>query len=433
MISRLLLWFGVPIALGGFIWLSQFGFQTDVDSELSDQSSLSTNFADRDNAAEEVRAVATKINNLEQLIAEESEKSSFERELLKSNLESALFRFQEQSDTSLHRELIDQLIASNEELRERLNAIQSQQNAAFVSTNFNSLAPQQYSWVFPASPDNSTFLQQLGSPAEAGFSSLTTTQPVISNVAAAKKSSRYSIPPTTTLLNATALTALVGRVPIGGRLEDPWRFKLITGADNLAANGHRIPEITGMLWSGTARGDFALSCVSGNVDTAAFIFIDGTIQTVESSSNSEDRLTSGLGWISDARGNPCIAGDLKTNALQFLAQSTLVKSSVAAAQAVSQAQTTTSTNSAGQSNQNVTGDIDEYVAGYAVEQALSEIGNWLDNRQQSSFDAVYVPAGQPVAIHIEKMIEIDYDNIGRKVRHPRESSRNSYAHMGLLD
>ena len=433
MISRLLLWFGVPVALGGFIWLSQFGVKTDVDSVLSDKSSSPTNFTDRDSAAEEVRAVATKINNLEQLIAEESAKNSFERELLKSNLESALVRVQEESISSLQRETIEQLVVSNNELQERLDMLQSRQSAVSLDANYQSLAPQRYLWFYPASPDNSNFLQQFNSPSATGLQVLTTTNSENTDVAAENKSSRYSIPPTTTLLNATALTALVGRVPIGGRLEDPWRFKLITSADNLAANGHRIPEVSGMLWSGTARGDFALSCVSGNVDTAAFIFIDGTIQTIEFSSNSGDDLTSGLGWISDARGNPCIAGDLKTNALQFLTQSTLVKSSVAAAQAISQAQTTTSTTSAGQSNQSVTGDVDKYVAGYAVEQALSEIGNWLENRQQSSFDAVYVPAGQTVAIHIEKMIEIDYDKIGRKVRHPRESTRNTYANLGLFD
>jgi integrating conjugative element protein (TIGR03752 family) len=60
------------------------------------------------------------------------------------------------------------------------------------------------------------------------------------------------VPRNATLIGSTAMTALVGRVPIQGQVRDPMPFKVITGAENLAANGLRLPGVQGMVWSGTA-------------------------------------------------------------------------------------------------------------------------------------------------------------------------------------
>ncbi|TNF03308.1 MAG: TIGR03752 family integrating conjugative element protein, partial [Gammaproteobacteria bacterium] len=72
----------------------------------------------------------------------------------------------------------------------------------------------------------------------------------------------YTVPRNATLIGSTGMTALVGRVPIQGQVRDPMPFKVITGKENLAANGLRIPGIEGMIWSGTAVGDWTLSCVT---------------------------------------------------------------------------------------------------------------------------------------------------------------------------
>ena len=37
------------------------------------------------------------------------------------------------------------------------------------------------------------------------------------------------------------------------------------------------------------------------------------------------------------------------------------------------------------------------------------------------FDAVYVPPGKEVAVHIEKQIDIDYDRMSRKVKYGQAS------------
>ena len=61
---------------------------------------------------------------------------------------------------------------------------------------------------------------------------------------------------------------------------------MIAGKDNLAANGLTIPGLQGMIWSGTAIGDWTLSCVSGQLESVTFVFEDGTIQTLSSDDNS---------------------------------------------------------------------------------------------------------------------------------------------------
>ena len=120
----------------------------------------------------------------------------------------------------------------------------------------------------------------------------------------------YTVPRNATLLGATAMTALVGRVPIRGEVRDPMPFKVITGADNLAANGLTVPGVAGMIWSGTAIGDWTLSCVTGRLESVTFVFDDGSIRTI--SSDDRDNRTGDanrpLGWISDARGIPCVSG-----------------------------------------------------------------------------------------------------------------------------
>ena len=64
------------------------------------------------------------------------------------------------------------------------------------------------------------------------------------------------------------MTALVGRVPIQGQVRDPMPFKVITGKENLAANGLRIPGIevavrdslVACVWRGRRSGQSGGQC-----------------------------------------------------------------------------------------------------------------------------------------------------------------------------
>ena len=229
----------------------------------------------------------------------------------------------------------------------------------------------------------------------------------------------YTVPRNATLIGSTAMTALVGRVPVQGQVRDPMPFKVITGADNLAANGLRVPGVQGMVWSGTAIGDWTLSCVTGRLDSVTFVFEDGTIRTIsgDDRGNQSGGAEKPLGWISDERGIPCITGERKTNAPAFLTQRIGVMAVQAAAEAAANAETTSVVSDAGSVTNSVTGDTGTFVLGKTLSGGSDEVAKWLLERQSQSFDAVFVPAGTRIAIHVDHELPIDLDTTGRKLNH----------------
>ena len=236
----------------------------------------------------------------------------------------------------------------------------------------------------------------------------------------------YTVPRNATLIGSTGMTALVGRVPIQGQVRDPMPFKVITGKENLAANGLRIPGIEGMIWSGTAIGDWTLSCVTGQLESVTFVFEDGTIQTISSNERSSGNNQLGgssgnsnrpLGWISDAQGIPCISGERKTNAPAFLTQRIGVMALEAAGEAAAQAETTTLINDSGTATSVVSGETGQYILGKTLSGGSDEVAQWLRERQAQSFDAVFVPAGVELAIHVDHELPIDFHSNGRKLHH----------------
>ena len=227
----------------------------------------------------------------------------------------------------------------------------------------------------------------------------------------------YTVPRNATLIDSTALTALVGRVPVQGQVRDPMPFKVITGSENLAANGFTVPGVRGMVWSGTAIGDWTLSCVTGRLDSVTFVFDDGTIRTISGVTRSAPSASAepSLGWISDRQGIPCISGARKTNAPAFLTQRIGMTAVQAAADAVAAAQTTTLASETGAATDIVTGNTGAFVFGKTVAGGSEEVTQWLMERQSQSFDAVFVPAGTRIAIHVDRELPIDLDPEGRKL------------------
>lgn len=223
----------------------------------------------------------------------------------------------------------------------------------------------------------------------------------------------YTIPENSTLMGSTSMTALLGRIPIGNTVNDPYPFKAIIGRDNLIANGIELPDIEQAIVSGTATGDWTLSCVRGEVKSLTFVFNDGRIVT---SGKGNEK----IGWLSDPHGIPCIPGERKTNAPEYLGTHFLLAAAGAAAQGYSQAQTTTVVDGNAVVGA-VTGQQGKYVVGQALGQGIQETANWFKERYGQNFDAIYVPPGHPVAIHIDKAIDIDYDVKGRKVKYSQLS------------
>lgn len=253
-------------------------------------------------------------------------------------------------------------------------------------------------------------------------------------LAARDREPAYTVPRNATLVGSTAMTALVGRIPIQGQVRDPMPFKVITGGDNLAANGLTVPGVQGMVWSGTAVGDWTLSCVTGRLESVTFVFDDGTIRTISSDDQSAPTNGQGgrdepLGWISDAQGIPCISGERKTNAASFLTQRIGVQAIQAAADAAAAAETTSVVSNLGSVTDSVTGDVGAFVLGKTVAGGSEEVANWLLERQSQSFDAVFVPAGSSVAIHVDRELALDFDPQGRKLNHARTNPPNPHQRL----
>lgn len=233
----------------------------------------------------------------------------------------------------------------------------------------------------------------------------------------------YTIPANATAVKDRLMTALVGRIPIKGVVTDPYPFKIVFSNDTLAANGLRVPNLRQMIVSGYTEGDLNLLSVRGWVTSLTFVFNDGTISTTTSNNNDIGHFTkaNALGYLSDARGNPFIRGKLITNAPTYLAGNIALGAAEGAASAYAQEQTTSQTSILGSNVSSVTGSPSAYVAGQAGVSAASQAQQWWHDREENSFDAIYVPTvdqqGQPIEISVNfaKEIDIDYNPKGRKL------------------
>lgn len=254
--------------------------------------------------------------------------------------------------------------------------------------------------------------RQLGTPGKGGTAEGSSLIPV------------YTIPADGTLVKAVTRTALLGRIPLGGTVTDPYRFKLLVGSENLASNGHRIPGLHGMTISGVARGDYTLKCVLGDITSITYTFTDGTIRTVQSESSGEGS-DGRLGYIADEQGVPCIGGQFISNAPEYLSQSIAVDIFAAAAGAFADQEKVFTSDNEGNTSSRVEGDPWNNMAGEGVKAGANTASDWVKQRQQSAFDAIYAPTGTMVEVHLEKQIEIDYDTNGRKVAHHAKSSYGS--------
>jgi hypothetical protein len=235
----------------------------------------------------------------------------------------------------------------------------------------------------------------------------------------------YTIPANGTSVKDKLMTALVGRIPVKGVVTDPYPFKIVISDDNLAANGLRIPHLLQMIVSGYCEGDLNLVSVRGWVTSLTFVFDDGTISSTTSNDNDIGNYTksNSLGYLSDKYGNPFIRGKLITNAPTYLSGSVAIDAGVGAANAYAQSQTTNGTSIFGNTTSTVTGSPEKYAAGQALSSAANGVQQWWRDREEQSFDAIYVaPAEEKgsfveIAVNFAKEIHIDYDPKGRKLNY----------------
>lgn len=232
----------------------------------------------------------------------------------------------------------------------------------------------------------------------------------------------YTLPVTSMLNGAVTLTPLVGRVPVGGNVNDPFKFQVELGAANLAANGHRIPGVAKVIAAGTVIGNREQSCVRGSINVLTFIFADGRIHTVDSG-NGNNNATGGLGYIADPWGKPCIRGEYINNGSEYLSSRAGAAFLEGLANAYGNAQLRRTTDGNGLRETYVSGNTYQFAAAQGVSSTAAEIADYVRERAMDAFDVIYVPQAQKVQIILEQQVNIDYDMAGRKVSYAKETRK----------
>ena len=146
--------------------------------------------------------------------------------------------------------------------------------------------------------------------------------------------------------------------------------------------------------------------------SATFVFRDGTLRTVRGTEQEP------LGEIADEFGVPCVSGERISNAASYLSQRVLVGAVGAAGDAAAASQSTNTVSGlTGVGTTTVTGEIGTFILGRTVRESARDIEDWLDARAAQSFDAVFAAPGGTVSLLIQREMSIDYDPVGRKLRH----------------
>lgn len=248
-------------------------------------------------------------------------------------------------------------------------------------------------------------------------------EPVPQTVATAKAKSAkpvFTAATNSTLMGSVAMTALIGRVPIDGTVNDPYPFKVLVGPDNLAANGIDLPDLAGAVFSGSASGDWTLSCVRGQVRSITYVFHDGTIRTFPedrdgNQQNGQQR--DGLGWISDPHGVPCVSGERRSNAQQYLGSQALITAAGAGVASLIKSDSGRMSYVGADGSIGSVGISGNEAVGRVLAGGVRDMAEWVNKLYGQAFAAIYVQPGAKVAIHLDKPLAIDHDPEGRKVDH----------------
>jgi integrating conjugative element protein (TIGR03752 family) len=236
----------------------------------------------------------------------------------------------------------------------------------------------------------------------------------------------YTVPSNATLMGSIAMTALIGRVPIDGTVNDPYPFKVLIGRDNLTANGIDIPDVAGAVVSGTASGDWTLSCVRGQIRSVTFVFEDGTIRTIpedgqrgasRQQNNSSTNTQDGLGWISDPYGIPCVSGQRRSNAQQYLGTQALITAAGAGVASLIDSDSGQVSYMSSDGSVGTVGIGANEAMGRILAGGVQDMSAWVNKLYGQAFAAVYVKPGAKVAVHLEEPLTIDYDPKGHRIDH----------------
>jgi hypothetical protein len=391
-----------------FVFLLFHHQATPVTPKVVIKQNTIKNSASNDSAAESLDTLTAELSKIKQNIANVSKDND---QLKQKNVELS------SQVSSKHSEETAKLSGELEKLKNQIQGV-TKQAVSDSDTNSSSVQPITVVDDLTQIPKDHPFIGLLNNNSN-GFVSSNHNERIKPELIP-----YYTIPANGTSVRDKLMTALVGRIPVKGVVTDPYPFKIVISDDNLAANGLRIPHLLQMIVSGYCEGDLNLASVRGWITSLTFVFDDGTISSTTSNDNDIGNFTksNSLGYLSDKYGNPFIRGKLITNAPAFLSGSVAIDAGVGAANAYAQSQTTSSNSLLG-STTAVTGSQGKFVAGQAISSAANGVQQWWHDREEQSFDAIYVSPADvkgsyvEIAVNFAKEIHIDYDPKGRKLNY----------------
>ena len=157
-----------------------------------------------------------------------------------------------------------------------------------------------------------------------------------------------------------------------------------------------------MIFEGVAQGDYSFSCVRGRISKLTTVLPDSSVISV---SGGEDTT---IAWISDSGSNPCLPGTYVSNVINVLRKQTLLNIAAGASQAISEGEQIRTVSAEGVERSVNTGDSLRIAGANAVSGAVTGIKDFI-NRRSDEWDAIHVPAGQDVIIHVSQELLLKPD------------------------
>lgn len=224
-----------------------------------------------------------------------------------------------------------------------------------------------------------------------------------------------TIPENTRFFNAKARSTILGRIPRGGTVQEPFEFQVELSGDNVTPGGFVVPGLAKMVMRGIATGDAALKCARGNILSLTIVYDDGTITQIGGAERSSSNRP--LATILDAYATECVPGKEVGNELVYSGAQLGANAIQSVANAKAQAQLN-SIDTGGGVTTNVEGSDTAFIGAELIA-GLGEAGSdLLANRYANVFNAIMVPLDTSLIVEFKQQININYAKDGRKIVHP---------------
>ncbi len=216
------------------------------------------------------------------------------------------------------------------------------------------------------------------------------------------------------------MTALIGRVPIDGTVNDPVSVQSSGRRGQPDRQWHRHPDVAGAVFSGTASGDWTLSCVRGQVRSITFVFHDGTIRTIPRGPRRQPAERAAARWAGlDQRSlrHPLRQRRAAQQCPAVLGSQALITAAGAGVASLIDSDSGRMSYVGSDGSIGTVGISGQEAVGQILAGGVRDMSAWVNKLYGQGSPAVYVQPGAKVAVHLEKPLAIDFDPEGRKVDH----------------